>query len=82
MNNEKGKIWYGIGLDNAQLRADAEKSAKIFKSIGNDAVAEGVRIDNTFKKIAGSVAAVFTVQQLAAFTRQIARVSSSTFRKT
>lgn len=72
MNNQDGKIWYGLGIDNAQLRADAEKSAKIFKSIGNDAVAEGVRIDNTFKKIAGSVAAVFTVQQLAAFTRQIA----------
>lgn len=61
MNNENGKIWYGIGLDNDQLRRDAEQSKNIFRSIGDKTVAEGARIDNAYKKVAGTVAAAFSV---------------------
>lgn len=74
MNNEDGKIWYGIGLDNAQLRKDRDESKRIFKTIGDSAVSEGARIDATFKKIAGGIAAVFSAQQGMELLKTIVRV--------
>lgn len=74
MKNEKGKLYYGLGLDNDQLRADASESRNIIKSIGDSTAAEGARIDNAYRKIAGTVAAVFTVQQAAAFAKSIVQV--------
>lgn len=67
MNNEKGKIWYGIGLDNDQLRRDAEQSKNIFRSIGDKTVAEGTRIDNAYKKIAGAATAIFSAVAIKQF---------------
>ena len=46
MNNDKGKLYYGLGLDNNQLRADAAESRNIIKGIGDTAVSEGNRIDS------------------------------------
>lgn len=74
MKNEKGKLYYGLGLDNDQLRADANESRNIIKGIGDTTAAEGARIDNAYRKIAGTVAAVFTVQQAAAFAKSIVQV--------
>lgn len=74
MKNEKGKLYYGLGLDNDQLRADSFESKNIIKSIGDTSVAESARIDNAYRKVAGAVAAVFTVQQAAAFAKSIVQV--------
>lgn len=74
MNNDKGKLYYGVGLDNAQLRADANESKNIIRGIGDTSVSEGARIDSTFRKIGGTIAAVFTVQQAAAFAKSIVQV--------
>ena len=74
MKNEKGKLYYGLGLDNDQLRADASESRNIIKGIGDTTAAEGARIDNAYRKIAGTVAAIFTVQQAAAFAKSIVQV--------
>jgi tape measure domain-containing protein len=74
MNNENGKIWFSIGLDNSQLQADAAKASAIIKGIGNSAVAESARIDNTFKRMAAAAGAAFTVQQAFQFARSIAEV--------
>lgn len=74
MKNEKGKLYYGLGLDNDQLRADASESRNIIKGIGDTTAAEGARIDNAYRKIAGTVAAVFTVQQAAAFAKSVVQV--------
>ena len=74
MNNEQGKIWYGTGIDNSQLQKDAEKAKGLINGIGNTAVAEGSRIDNSMKKIGASIAAVFTIQQAANFAKQVATI--------
>ena len=74
MNNENGKSYYGIGLDNSQLRSDAAESRAILKSIGDSAVREGQNIDNAFSNISKTIAGVFTVQQAAAFAREIVNV--------
>jgi tape measure domain-containing protein len=74
MQNEKGKLYYGLGLDNDQLRADAAESRNIIKGIGDSSVAEGSRIDNVCRKIAGGFAAVFTVQQAATFAKSMVQV--------
>ena len=74
MNNENGKSYYGIGLDNSQLRSDAAESRAILKSIGDSAVREGQNIDNAFSSIGKTIAGVFTVQQATAFAREIVHV--------
>ncbi|MDR0429365.1 MAG: hypothetical protein LBH58_02660, partial [Tannerellaceae bacterium] len=55
MESQEGRIFFGIGLDNKQLQSDANRASAIIKGIGDSSVAEGARIDNTYKKIAGSV---------------------------
>lgn len=69
-----GAIYYGIGLDNKQLKADALQSQRILQSIGDTAVSEGARIDNTFRNIATSVGLVFGAQQVIQFGRSIVQV--------
>lgn len=71
MKNEEGKIWFGLGLDNEELKRDAEQSKNIFRSIGDKTVAEGARIDNAYKKIAGTVAAAFSVVAIKQFGMEL-----------
>ena len=37
MNNDNGKAYYGIGLDNSQLQQDAEEASRILSNIGTEA---------------------------------------------
>ena len=71
---KEGKVLYGIGLDNNQLRADAAYSKNIMRGIGDATVAESARIDNSFRKIGATAAAYFTFQQTSAMTRDIVAV--------
>ncbi|MDR0659092.1 MAG: hypothetical protein LBG18_09230 [Mediterranea sp.] len=50
MDNQDGKTYYGLGLDNKQLQEDAKQSMAIIRGIGDSSVAEGARIDNAYKK--------------------------------
>jgi tape measure domain-containing protein len=72
--NDEGRAYYGLGLDNNQLRADASRASNILKGIGNSAVAEGARIDNAYKKIAGAVGGYFTISAAQSFIREIVKV--------
>lgn len=74
MQNENGKTYFGIGLDNDQLRADAAQSGNILRSIGNTAVSEGDRIDTAFSRIGKTIVGVFSVQQAISFARQVVNV--------
>ena len=74
MINDKGKIYYGLGLDNAQLRADASEARSIIKGIGDSTVAEGNRIDGSMSKIGVAVLGAFSVQQAAQFAKTIVDV--------
>ena len=60
MNNDKGKLYYGLGLDNNQLRADAAESRNIIKGIGDTAVSEGNRIDSISHRIGAALAVAFS----------------------
>lgn len=74
MINDSGKIWYSTGIDNSQLQKDAEKAKGLIGSIGQKAVDEGSRIDNTLSNLSRAVATVFTIQQATNFAREIANV--------
>lgn len=74
MENEKGKLYYGTGLDNSQLRTDAAESKNLLRGIGNTAVSEGDKIDAAMKKIGASVAGVFAVSKVKEFVSQVAHV--------
>jgi len=74
MINDSGKIWYATGIDNSQLQKDAEKAKGLIGGIGQKAVDEGSRIDNTLSNLSRAVATVFTIQQATNFAREIANV--------
>lgn len=69
-----GSIYFGIGLDNKQLKTDALQSQRILQGIGDTAVSEGARIDNTFRNLAKSAGLVFGTQQVIQFGRSIVQV--------
>lgn len=74
MNNDGGRLNYGVGLDNSQLRADASESRRLLQGIGQTAEIEGDRIDEAFKKIGAAAAGVFAVSQIKSFVTQVATV--------
>ena len=74
MENDNGRIYYGTGLDNSQLRVEAAEARNILQGIGTSAEQEGDRIDEAMKKIGASVAGVFAVSKVKDFITQVANV--------
>lgn len=74
MNNDKGRLNYGVGLDNSQLRVGAAESRRLLQGIGQTAVDEGARIDDSFKRIGRTVAGVFAVSQIKDFITHVTLV--------
>lgn len=74
MENENGKLFYGTGLDNSQLRVGAAEAKRLLHGIGSTASSEGDKIDDSMKKIGKAVAGVFTVSQIKEFVSQVANV--------
>jgi tape measure domain-containing protein len=72
--NNEGKSYYELGLDNSRLRADANRASNMLKGIGDSAEAEGARIDNAYKKIAGAVGGYFTITAAKSFIADLVRV--------
>lgn len=68
------RLNFGIGLDTAALKADANKASNIIKGIGDNAVAESKRIDNSFNTIGRGLAAIGGTTAIAALVRQIVEV--------
>jgi len=69
-----GRIDFGIGLDNSQLRSDAAESQRLLQGIGSTAKQEGDSIDASMKKIGTAVAGYFAVSKVKDFAVQVANV--------
>lgn len=74
MNTNDGREYYGFGIDNSQLRREAQEAIGIFDGIGSRAEAEGARIDAAFRKAGQAIAAYFSVQQLSSFINSVIKV--------
>lgn len=74
MNTDKGRLYFGTGIDNSRLRIDADESKNILHGIGTTAVQEGHRMDASFSKIAKAVGGVFAVSQITQFAKEIINV--------
>ena len=74
MDNDNGRLYYGTGIDNSQLKRDADESKRILHGIGQTAKQEGDAIDNSMKKIGAAVAGYFAVSTLKNFAMQVAKV--------
>lgn len=74
MNTSDGREYYGFGIDNSQLRREAQEALNIFGSIGNKAEAEGARIDTAFRRAGQAAAAYFTAQQLSGFIGSVVKM--------
>ena len=74
MENDNGRQYFGLHLDNAPLERDAAQSKRILHDIGQTAQREGDTIDNSMKKIGAAVAGYFAVSTLKDFAMQVAKV--------
>lgn len=54
MNNEQGKEWYGIGIDDSELDKTISNIEKKFKSISETAEKEGKKMDDAFDSVTDS----------------------------
>lgn len=71
---QSGRINFEVGLDNRKLKQEAAQTSQIIKGVGDTTVAEGARMDNTFKRVAAAAGAALTIQQGAQFASQIIKV--------
>lgn len=69
-----GKTWFGIGIDDSQLREDANRSMRVFDKIGDKAEAEGARIDKAFGNIVAGLVGTFSIGFLTTIATDVARV--------
>ena len=74
MENDNGRIYYGTGLDNSQLKNDAEQAKNILTGISSTAEQEGDKIDASMRKIGASIAGVFAIEKIKDFAVQVATV--------
>jgi len=74
MEESKGKIYYGTGIDNSQMQSDAAESKRILRGISTSAQEEGAKMDESFRKVGQTIAGVFAAKQVADFARNVAKV--------
>lgn len=74
MQSDNGRLNFGAGIDNSQLRIDAQESKNILNGIGTKAKQEGSEIEAAMAKIGKTVGAVFAVSQIKDFAKQVAVV--------
>lgn len=74
MNIDQGRLSYATGIDNSQLRTDAQESRNILHSIGQTAQDESNRMDASFGKIAKAAGSFFAIGQITEFAKQIIAV--------
>lgn len=88
MNQDNGRSYFGIALDNSQLKQDAEEAKRVLASIETSAYASGKEIDTAFrssadgaKALEGSLstlgttlAATFGTGALLSFARSVIQV--------
>ena len=51
MNNDNGKAYYGIGLDNSQLQQDAEEASRILANIGTEAEQQSLSVRDALSNL-------------------------------
>jgi len=69
-------LYYSIELDDAKFQRDTARVKRTFGAIGDTAVAESNRIDDSFRKMAAAAAGFFTLKQAADFSRKMIQVRS------
>ena len=76
MNNNDGKIWYGVGIDTTDIQRDSKKVNDAFKGIGDKAQAEGSRIENSFSRAGGMLTGILSATAIAGFAKKMFEVRS------
>lgn len=73
---ENGKIYYVTGIDNSQMKQDAENSKRILHDIGREGTSAGENIDAAMRKVGATIASVFSAKMVSDFITSIVRVRS------
>lgn len=76
MNIDQGRLSYATGIDNSQLRTDAQESRNILAGIGQAARQEGERMDSMFANIGKAIGGYFAVGQVKSFISEIMTLRS------
>lgn len=67
-------LHFAVKLDNEALKKDAKESQNIIKGVADQAVVEGEKIEKSFNRVGGAVAALFTAQQASKFIRSMVQI--------
>jgi tape measure domain-containing protein len=73
-SNRNGRIEFEIRANSEQLRRDAAAAISEIRRIGGAAQSMGEKLDDTFKRLGGTMVSIFTIQQAAVFAKEIVRV--------
>ena len=74
MNTDQGGLFFRAGIDNSQLRNDAQESRNILKGVSDGAVENFRRIDSAFAKMSQMAGSFYLVNQFKDFAAQIVNV--------
>ncbi|GEM_PF-4545219 len=74
MNRSGENLHFAVKLDNESLKKDAKESQKIIKGVADEAVVEGEKMEKSFNRVGGAVAALFTAQQASKFIRSMVQI--------
>ncbi|MCC8154802.1 MAG: hypothetical protein LIP01_11755 [Tannerellaceae bacterium] len=72
-----GKLWYGIGIDNSELKSDAREATEVFSGISDTVEAEAARIDKAWSNVGKSIAGALTLASATKYVQQIYKVRSA-----
>lgn len=67
-------LHFAVKLDNEALKKDAKESQKIIKGVADEAIVEGDKMEKSFNRVGGAVAALFTAQQASKFIRSMVQI--------
>ena len=74
MQNDKGTLWYGVGLDNKDFKRQAQEVRNQFKRIGDTARKESNEMNKAFKALSAGIVTYLSGRELFQFGKDIAMV--------
>ncbi len=67
-------LHFAIKLNNEALKKDAKESQNIIKGVADEATVEGEKMEKSFNRVGGAVAALFTAQKASMFIRSMVQI--------
>ncbi|GET19878.1 tape measure protein [Prolixibacter denitrificans] len=72
--SDTGALYFVVDLDVRKLYADIENVNKKIEKMADNSIAQGKRMDDTFRAVGGAIAGYFSLRSMAEFAKQVGSV--------